>query len=666
MPDVNVVEKIRNRVFKYNESQVLAFTGQGGKGKTQPAGSKVLMADGTWKTVENILVGDEVLSPQSDETHTFAKVLETHSWFSESNFLVKQMNRKHEPLYSCSSNHSIPCLVLSLPRQRDEFGKATEKRDRLWIYRNFSAEEISQFRAARRTDEVIGFSSFLIGRFRGRINCEIEPYCLGVFLGDGCFSSITSMKKNPRHELMKHQKEYYSTTNRMVSITTASQEVMAEVSKFYAVMNIYEKKGNSTKAYHFKISSELPQLLMKYGLEGKKSGDKFIPQAALLSDSNYRKRLLAGMVDTDGYYDKNSLSLSICTKSKQMANDILFLVYSLGGRGSIRKMVKRIKSINFEGEYYDVKFYLRDLDLPLQLKRKKRGNERFSYLNSNRVAIEVVPDKPAQVYGFTLDSPSGWYITDNFMVTHNSFSAGEFCTEYFPNFDVDKHMSMADGIRLLEIFENPVEDGAAIMCDEFQMVAPASAWYEMSNRLINLFIQTFRTKKAVFVITLPNLKLLDKSCRFLVNHCFRCRYKDLEKKQVITQWREIEYDDFDDRRPWTRKPTIYSEGSVYEIPEVAFNYPPQKFVEKYEPINLAWRKKLWGETKKDLELIGEDQRFSMSNIMEKISADPETFIKFNQKTARNEFDLYKISGAFRLSYSGARKIAAQLEDKLEG
>jgi hypothetical protein len=168
------------------------------------------------------------------------------------------------------------------------------------------------------------------------------------------------------------------------------------------------------------VNGNLANSLSRVGLEGKGSGEKFIPKEALLSDIDYRKKLLAGLIDTDGYFNKKSNSFSIITKSERLAKDIYGLVRSLGGRGSIKEKIKRIKEINFEGTYFEVYFYLGNLKLPTKLKRKGGYTSMF-YISANRCSIDVKnTNRKEYVYGFLINSKSHWYITNDYIITHNS------------------------------------------------------------------------------------------------------------------------------------------------------------------------------------------------------------------------------------------------------
>ena len=356
----------------------------------QPEGSKVLMSDGSWKNIENIKNGDEVLSPQKNGEVIFAKVNKYHQWVSENNFILT--DKYGNKLYSCSSTHEIPYYEYRYDGEKKESaGYLNNLKESVLMRKNF-------------------FSTHPIKKFRGRKNCEIEPYTLGIYLGDGSFSSIRR-KREGRKGCSGNW------INRQLNISNSKKEIMNEVCKYYPYMKLYTGKNNS-KMFRFSIYSELSKGLIKYGLEGLGSGKKFIPKEALLSDFNYRKRLLAGLIDTDGYY--NGCCYEITTKSKTMSEDIKNLLLSLGQQARICKIVKKIKERNFEGEYYRISFNLINIDIPLLVKYKQRKtNRKFLRKYPNTLRAKFKKDKTRIVCGFEVDSDSHNYITDNWMVTGN-------------------------------------------------------------------------------------------------------------------------------------------------------------------------------------------------------------------------------------------------------
>ena len=68
----------------------------------------VLMADGSFKLIKDVVVGDVVLSPQENGATIPSKVLKTTSWYCDDMYKIKDENG--EPLYTCSYNHILPLI----------------------------------------------------------------------------------------------------------------------------------------------------------------------------------------------------------------------------------------------------------------------------------------------------------------------------------------------------------------------------------------------------------------------------------------------------------------------------------------------------------------------------------------------------------------------------
>ena len=51
--------------------------------------------------------------------------------------------------------------------------------------------------------------------------------------------------------------------------------------------------------------------------------------------------------------------------------------------------------------------------------------------------IDLEKLKPCMVYGFEIDSPSHWYVTDNYMVTHNSWGCLGIAELYSKMFGIE-------------------------------------------------------------------------------------------------------------------------------------------------------------------------------------------------------------------------------------
>jgi replicative DNA helicase len=230
--------------------------------------------------------------------------------------------------------------------------------------------------------------------FKGTSNPRIDGYTLGLWLGDGSFTE-------------------------QLTLTTKEQIIINYISELYPVMKIYPKKNTSARQVRFSTEGKLAEELKVLGLRYKRSGDKFIPKKCLVASSEFRWNLLAGLIDTDGYCNKTN-SIVYTTKSSRLAEGIKDLVFSLGGTASIKKISKGIKSRKFIGDYYNIKISFYDnTQIPLKLDFKF-NRLRLSTFDRRNVYIKCVTSEPSEVYGFSITGKSKWYITDNWMVTHNS------------------------------------------------------------------------------------------------------------------------------------------------------------------------------------------------------------------------------------------------------
>ena len=353
-------------------------------------GSKILMANGEWENIENVKIGDEILSPQKEGKNIFSKIVGISQYISKENYGLYEKNT-NKKLYECSANHIIPTFFRG--SLRIDKKNPNSKRISNWYYGKKTAKEMFN----RKNKDYLLISSFPILKFKNRKNCKIDPYVLGFYLGDG----------------------HYTTS---LGITTQDIKIIEKISKVYKYMNVNYKKGGNAKTYLFSKNSKFSKLLQKYNLRFMRSKNKFIPKEALLSNINYRRKLLAGLIDSDGTLSKDC-AYSITSKSKQLADDILFLIKSIGGYGHICKISKMIKSINFKGNYFRISFYLgKEIKkIPIIKHNKIRINNRPYWKNSpNRISFKLKKIKSKLVYGIEIDSPSKWFITDNFIITHNS------------------------------------------------------------------------------------------------------------------------------------------------------------------------------------------------------------------------------------------------------
>jgi hypothetical protein len=134
------------------------------------------------------------------------------------------------------------------------------------------------------------------------------------------------------------------------------------------------------------------------------------------------------LLDTDGYY--NNSEYEYCTKSEQLANDVIFICNSLGFR--VRKFSKIINNVKYYRVYIrgnnlsdipvriDYKKHIKDLNIDKKskelryVKKRKTREDNLIYYK-----FELIPLGLQDFYGITVDVDNK-YLTSDFIVTNNS------------------------------------------------------------------------------------------------------------------------------------------------------------------------------------------------------------------------------------------------------
>lgn len=241
----------------------------------------------------------------------------------------------------------------------------------------------------------------------------IHPYVLGVLIGDGSLQRAARFT-NEEPDIVDRVRGLLS-ENEKLTCTGKKQN-------FYSIVSVNElrnEKGFIQKQGTLKALSD-------YGLIGKGTHEKYIPSDYLNSCLENRIELLRGLFDTDGYVSHGN-SIEYSTTSEQLKDDILYLVRSLGGYASFT-----VKQGNYRknGEKIIVKTYYRlviqfpNTLIPVSSKKHlAKYNVKRNKIKRYITNIEYIGEEECQC--IMIDDESHLYITDNFIITHNT-TLGEF------------------------------------------------------------------------------------------------------------------------------------------------------------------------------------------------------------------------------------------------
>lgn len=240
-------------------------------------------------------------------------------------------------------------------------------------------------------------------------NLPLDPYVLGALLGDGNLSRRTGGIE-------------YSTADREMLDLIKERlppggELVPRTYDEYTYGISYGVKGHTK-------TNPVAVVIRKLGLLGSQSHDKFIPEVYKRGSPEQRLELLRGLFDTDGWLGRPNKAL-YATVSEKLAADVREIVMSLGGNATLSE--REGKPGKFPGGrwYERRKGYTITANLPrgmcpFKLSRKaNRYQERTKYLPSRAiVGVECVGEK--EVKCIEVDAEHHLYVTDDFIVTHNT------------------------------------------------------------------------------------------------------------------------------------------------------------------------------------------------------------------------------------------------------
>ena len=225
-----------------------------------------------------------------------------------------------------------------------------------------------------------------------KVQLPIDPYVLGLLLGDGGFTTNSLTFTNPESKIVEALREKLQQGYRLSPHKGNSIQ--------------YNIAGNGGRNYYKTILANL-NLLNTY------SYNKFIPQIYMDASATQRWSLLQGLMDTDG--SGKHTSLQYHTSSKQLAYDFQTLVRSLGGTALLgvynRKESRTEYRVNIRLEKPKAAF--RHSIKGLKLTKRKR----HSFTNK---IISIEPTQIEEMQCIKVSDPEGLYITDDYTVTHNT------------------------------------------------------------------------------------------------------------------------------------------------------------------------------------------------------------------------------------------------------
>ena len=394
------LEKPKERILEYlavrklskeKKSDILCFYGPPGTGKAQPLDADVLTPNG-FKKMGDIKLGEVLVMPNGETAPVIG---------------VFPQGKKEIYKVNFSDNTNTECC-------KEHLWAVKNRQDRLMRRNNrvLSVEEISK-NILIENDKRLNYSIPLVEKLDLNCNYErlLDPYLLGFLLGDGC--QVKGSFSNGDDDIV-------------VNITNEIEKLGCKVSK----MSKYDY--NISKLVHnpadnINKNENRPLLtiyLEKMGLNTCLAHQKFIPLEYKIAPFNIRLGVLQGLLDSDGHIGE-CRTIEYSSASKQLSMDVKFLVESLGGKATYSC---GIATYTYKGEKKTGRDRHRihicfppNID-PFKCFRKTNIYKEFSkkvrFLPRYIKSIDYVGEKDAQC--ILVNHPDHLYITNNFIVTHNT------------------------------------------------------------------------------------------------------------------------------------------------------------------------------------------------------------------------------------------------------
>ncbi len=359
-----------------------------GSGKGQPYGSKVLTPKG-WIPIETLCIGDMIYASDGNS-------------YPISGVFPKQEIDTYKFLYSDNTSCVFDKDHLHIVRSlKDRFCEKRYRKNRGW--RVLPTTYFLDKKLIRGRNKVYDIPIVKPINFMRNI-VDINPYLLGVLLGDGCLK---------------------------IGVTFTNNDEFL-IDKIYKIVNDEDMnivhRGKGTYAITSNTHSHNPLLrqLKEYKLFGCGSHDKFIPEEYLCSEESIRWSLLAGIMDTDGYVESGVAMIT--TTSPDLRDGIIDLCRSLGSLPTYITKENPKYTYNNEIRYGKTAYIIRLGNLqqnPFTLPRKALLWNNDRKINNCRYITSIEYVGKQKTVCISVDSPDHSYITENYIVTHNTFSGAK-------------------------------------------------------------------------------------------------------------------------------------------------------------------------------------------------------------------------------------------------
>lgn len=352
-----------------------------GLGKAQPLDAKILTPWG-WKLMKDIQVGDQVINAQGLPS-------QVKGVYPQGEKMIYKVTLSDGATTECCEEH----LWSVIPTYTN--AKSIVLTTQQLIQRKI----VALWKKGEGTQKHYKFKIPIVKpvEFKVKNKFTIHPYLLGTLIGNQCLGLKNSIELICQHD----------------EIATICNQYLKN--EYFFKQEGLKNRYRLVKKQGWK--NEYITFLQELKLWNLREEEKFIPEKYQQASIEARIHLISGLLDSQGKIHSASNQIIFTTHSKQLAQDIQFIVQSLGGIGLIKSPNDDSST---ESNEYVVYINIPNI-IPFKLTKKSnqyKRNSSVKEITRKIIDIEPIGIKPAQC--IAVDSPDNLYVTDDFIVTHNT------------------------------------------------------------------------------------------------------------------------------------------------------------------------------------------------------------------------------------------------------
>lgn len=261
----------------------------------------------------------------------------------------------------------------------------------------------------------------------------LDPYLLGVLLGDGGLSIVGQIKVHTQDDLAE-------------SLPLPEGIHVRRLTPCGGGASNYQIGGRVGKSPNAVLDG-----VRVLGLDGKRSWEKFIPPAYLLGAASDRLALLQGILDADGSVGRSGTHADYVTVSPALAQGVRELALSLGG---ICRQRGKVTSYSYRGEKktgrpaHRLSISLPGDVCPFRYAPKVAAWKKRTKYQPTRKIVAIEPEGTAQAVCVSVDAFDHLYVTRDYILTHNTVVFGEMARGWLAS-DMGRVLVLAHRDELL-------------------------------------------------------------------------------------------------------------------------------------------------------------------------------------------------------------------------